>query len=263
MGRKKVMQDPAEAETPSTAPVVEAPVAPSSDEPAASEVDAPKKAGTVSRRKDGRNYVQKNSLTEAELISAREEIRASVKRKSKEEISEEDRYEDRRVANRLSAFQSRQRRKKIIEDLQKTVEEQANHNTDQAKRILDLSKQLQVARQEGNILRHQLSGTGQSMPAGANPLLQMTPNPMTLQFQQNQLLQSAMLQNALFAQAQGVQQNTFNLLKDKGTGMDPKTDVAGAGEAAEGKPEQGNALSKAEKEESKTTEPSSTDKETS
>jgi hypothetical protein len=91
----------------------------------------------------------------------------------------------------------------------------------------------------------------------------MTPNPMTLQFQQNQLLQSAVLQNALFAQAQGVQQNTFNLLKDKGTGMDPKTDVAGAGEAAEGKPEQGNALSKAEKEESKTTEPSSTDKETS
>jgi hypothetical protein len=259
MGRSKIMKDTDEDKNPASVLVVEAPIAALSDEPA--EEEAPQKATTVGRRKDGRNYVQKNSLTEQEILSAREETRASVKRKNKEEITEADRREDRRVANRLSAFQSRQRRKKTIEDLQKTVAEQSNHNADQAKRILDISQQLQIARQEGDFLRQQLSGTGQhAMPTGANPLLQMTP--MTLQFQQNQLLQNAMLQNALFAQAQGVPpQSTFNnVLTESGTGPDAKTEVAGAVDAAEGKPEKGTAPSMAEQEAGKSTEPSSSDK---
>lgn len=171
----------------------------------------------VGRRKDGRNYVQKNSLTEAELVAAREQTRSNLKRKPKTDLTEDDKKEDRRAANRLSAFQSRQRRKMIIEDLQKTVAEQSKHNADQTKEIIELKRQLQAARQENELMRHQMNGAGQGggfgasqlfggsgqMP-GANPLLQLGQSQMG--FQQNQLLQNAMLQNALLFSAQAQQQ---------------------------------------------------------
>lgn len=170
----------------------------------------------VGRRKDGRNYVQKNSLTESELLAAREQTRSSLKRKAKGELTEEDKREDRRAANRLSAFQSRQRRKMIIEDLQKTVAEQSKHNADQAKEIAELKRQLQAARQENELMRHQITGSAQggfpgaplfggaAQIPGANPLLQLGQTPMSFQ-QQNQLLQNAMLQNALLFSAQAQQ----------------------------------------------------------
>ena len=163
-------------------------------------------------RRDGRAYIQKNSLTEAELVKAREETRTNLKRKAKEELTEDDKREDRRAANRLSAFQSRQRRKMIIEDLQKTVAEQSKHNAEQGKEIADLKRQLQAARQDNELLRHQLASSGQvAFPAaqlfgagaqmpGANPLMQQ------MAFQQNPLLQNAMLQNALLFSAQAQQQ---------------------------------------------------------
>ena len=175
----------------------------------------------VGRRKDGRNYVQKNSLTEAELLAAREQTRTNLKRKAKTELTEDDKKEDRRAANRLSAFQSRQRRKMIIEDLQKTVAEQSKHNADQAKEIAELKRQLQAARQENELMRHQMGGgTGQTgfgasalfggggQISGGNPLLQLGQSQMN--FQQSQLLQNAMLQNALLFTAQAQQQARGN-----------------------------------------------------
>ena len=200
----------------------------------------------VGRRKDGRNYVQKNSLTETELLAAREQTRTNLKRKAKTDLTEDDKKEDRRAANRLSAFQSRQRRKMIIEDLQKTVAEQSKHNADQAKEIAELKRQLQAARQENDLMRHQMTGAGQAgfgasplfggagqMP-GANPLLQLGQSQMS--FQQNQLLQNAMLQNALLFSAQAqqqargnqpnhpsMQQATNNQMNSNGTG--PKAEA--------------------------------------
>mmetsp|Transcript_6207 Transcript_6207/g.12757 ORF Transcript_6207/g.12757 Transcript_6207/m.12757 type:complete len:295 (+) Transcript_6207:36-920(+) len=201
----------------------------------------------VGRRKDGRNYVQKNSLTEAELLAAREQTRTNLKRKAKTELTEDDKKEDRRAANRLSAFQSRQRRKMIIEDLQKTVAEQSKHNADQAKEIAELKRQLQAARQENELMRHQMTGGagtsgfgssqlfgGAGHIPGGNPLLQLGQSQMN--FQQNQLLQNAMLQNALLfsaqaqQQARGNQQNgnamqQANNMQPMANGTGPKADL--------------------------------------
>ena len=66
-------------------------------------------------RSDGVRHVEKGSLTEAELVKAKIDAKSS---KQKDQMTEEERRVERRAANRLSAFQSRQRRKIIIEDLQ-------------------------------------------------------------------------------------------------------------------------------------------------
>jgi hypothetical protein len=122
---------------------------------------------TTTKRKDGRNYVQKNSLTEEALLKARDETRSSMKRKAKEQLTEQDKAEDRRAANRLSAFQSRQRRKMIIEDLQKTVSQQSKHIAEQSKEINDLKRLLQTARQENEVMRHELAANGVVVGGGA------------------------------------------------------------------------------------------------
>lgn len=167
-------------------------------------------AGTVaSRRRDGRNYVQKGSLTEETLVAARNAARTNLKQKSN--VTDEDKKEDRRAANRLSAFQSRQRRKMIIDDLQGTVADQARINADQAKEIAELKQQLHLARQESEMLRLQCgtAGLAPSMLAG-----QFMTNPtqlMLAQQQQAQLIQNTMFQNALImAQQQGGQGGSFD-----------------------------------------------------
>lgn len=71
-------------------------------------------------RADGKKYVEKGSLNEAELIADKKRAK---KAKSKDELTEEEKREERRAANRLSAFQSRQRRLSIIEDLQVPTKE--------------------------------------------------------------------------------------------------------------------------------------------
>jgi hypothetical protein len=151
------------------------------------------KKAVVGRRKDGRNYVQKNSLV------AREEARSNLKRKNTEELTEDDRKDDRRAANRLSAFQSRQRRKLIIEDLQKTVAEQSKHNADQSKEMAELKRALATALQENEMMRRQLTGQG-VYPGGA--MFGGTPGQMphslplfAQSLQQQQQLQNVMIQN--------------------------------------------------------------------
>jgi hypothetical protein len=64
------------------------------------------------RRSDGRRLVKKGSLCETALLQAKLEAA------QKGNLSEADRKKARRAANRLAAFQSRQRRKEIIADLQ-------------------------------------------------------------------------------------------------------------------------------------------------
>lgn len=178
------------------------------------------------KRKDGRNYVEKNSLSESKLIADREEARTNLKRKAETDAgSGEDLKKDRRAANRLSAFQSRQRRKMIIEDLQKTVAEQSKRNADQAKEIAEIKSQVRVVRQENEILRGQL---GASSGVSSAPLLgelgqslMMAQPQLGMQQQQQQgyqLLQNIMLQNAIStAQVQqGGQFDGINLLKGLG-----------------------------------------------
>ena len=65
-------------------------------------------------RADGKKYVEKGSLDESELIDARDQARRA---KRKHDMTQEEKAEERRAANRLSAFQSRKRRIAIIEDL--------------------------------------------------------------------------------------------------------------------------------------------------
>ena len=62
-----------------------------------------------------RKYVEKGSLTEAQLI---EEKRRSKSSKHTSLKTEEEKRQERRAANRLSAFQSRQRRLNAIAELQ-------------------------------------------------------------------------------------------------------------------------------------------------
>lgn len=80
---------------------------------------APVTTTRTTYRADGKKFVEKNSLTEAALIEAK--LRVKNSNKNKPVTTEDEKRDERRAANRLSAFQSRQRRKIVIEDLQKTV----------------------------------------------------------------------------------------------------------------------------------------------
>jgi hypothetical protein len=83
-----------------------------------SETEPAKSVGATkpySVRIDGIRHVEKGSLTEAELLE--DKIRAK-KSKRKDLMTEEEQWEERRAANRLAAFQSRQRRKITINELQ-------------------------------------------------------------------------------------------------------------------------------------------------
>jgi hypothetical protein len=198
------------------------------------------KKAVVGRRKDGRNYVQKNSLVESDLVEAREEARSNLKRKNTEELTEDDRKDDRRAANRLSAFQSRQRRKLIIEDLQKTVAEQSKHNADQSKEMAELKRALATALQENEMMRRQLTGQG-VYPGGA--MFGGTPGQMphslplfAQSLQQQQQLQNVMIQNALLlsqqSQARGGAQPNAATNQPAATDGNTTTEAAPAEENA-------------------------------
>ena len=75
--------------------------------------------------------------------------------------TEDDKKAERRAANRRSAFQSRQRRKILIEDLQKTVSALSNENTDLRKNNEELRVQLEATLLENHQFRvqQQLGGS--------------------------------------------------------------------------------------------------------
>lgn len=107
-------------------------------------------------RSDGRAYVPKYFLNEEMLLADRERARENLKRKKKADITPEDIAKERKTSNRLSEFQSRQRRKKIVDDLKKTAEEQSQHSATQAKQIAELQAELQAVRQENLALRQRI-----------------------------------------------------------------------------------------------------------
>lgn len=85
-------------------------------------------------------------------------------------MTPDEKKEERRIANRLSAFQSRQRRKAIIEDLHKTVAEISKENADHRKNNAVLQAQLDVVQQENTLLRQQfavMAAAQASKPAAA------------------------------------------------------------------------------------------------
>jgi hypothetical protein len=106
-------------------------------------------------RADGKKYVGKNSLTEEELIKAKIQARE----KTGDSLTDDDKKEQRRAANRLSAFQSRQRRKIIIEDLQKTVAQISKDNANERKKVADLQAELESVKQENEMLRQMLTSS--------------------------------------------------------------------------------------------------------
>jgi bZIP transcription factor len=114
-------------------------------------------------RADGKKYVGKNSLTEEELIKAK----ILSREKNNDNLTEDDKKEQRRAANRLSAFQSRQRRKIIIEDLQRTVARISKDNSDERKKSDDLQAELDAVKRENEVLRQLLSSAQSSSPVKA------------------------------------------------------------------------------------------------
>lgn len=127
-------------------------------------------------RSDGKKHVAKGSLTEQGLLEEKMKLNAMASQNTgdPDHVATDDdvKREQRRAANRLSAFQSRQRRKIIIDDLQKTVSTMSAENASlrKDKELLNaqmsvMSKELESLREEVLNLRKQ---HGQiSQPQGA------------------------------------------------------------------------------------------------
>lgn len=94
------------------------------------------------------------------------------KKRTNTSISDEDKKAERRAANRRSAFQSRQRRKILIEDLQRTVAALSKDNTDLRKSNEELRVQLEATMLENHQFRmqQQLSGAQGAGILGASSL---------------------------------------------------------------------------------------------
>ncbi|GAX19279.1 hypothetical protein FisN_4Lh146 [Fistulifera solaris] len=99
--------------------------------------------------------------------------RESNKKRTRDESEEEEadegmKRDERRAANRLSAFQSRQRRKSIISDLQKTVAQLSRDGDDQRKKNRERTEEFERLCKENELLRSQLLGAeGDSTQAAA------------------------------------------------------------------------------------------------
>lgn len=81
----------------------------------------------------------------------------------------DDRKAERRAANRRSAFQSRQRRKILIEDLQKTVATLSKDNTELRTTTNQLRAKLETAMLENQLLRKQAAGAGGAQASAGAP----------------------------------------------------------------------------------------------
>lgn len=125
-------------------------------------------------RCDGKKHVEKGSLTLEALLEAKEAAKCD---KPKEDMTEDDKREERRAANRLSAFQSRTRRKVIIGDLQKTVAQLSRENSNQRSTIAQLKVQIDGALKENEFLRSQVVSMGSRSAEVAPPTAPISQNP--------------------------------------------------------------------------------------
>jgi hypothetical protein len=120
----------------------------------------PEERQRVARRVDGKKYVEKGSLTEEVLIKAKLQLQ------KKGPKTEHDKKEERRVANRLSAFQSRSRRKTIITGLQETVAELSKVNKRQEESLEVMNAKVTSVMSENAYLRLQLAAVTGLVAAG-------------------------------------------------------------------------------------------------
>lgn len=109
-------------------------------------------------------------------------------------LSEEEKKAERRAANRRSAFQSRQRRKILIEDLQRTVAALSKDNNDLRKTNDEIRSQLEAALIENRQLRQitsSLSAQAHAQVAAQSAPQQPASGPQAQQQQQQQQQSSA------------------------------------------------------------------------
>jgi bZIP transcription factor len=119
---------------------------------------SPSDQKVAQRRKDGRMYVEKNSLDETSLLAAREEARIKLEKINElGDATEQDINEDRRAANRLSAFQSRKRRKGNVKALQSKVDALNAENNEQSQKIGDQQGELKAMLEENARLRGRIA----------------------------------------------------------------------------------------------------------
>eukprot|EP00980_Cylindrotheca_fusiformis_P009194 scaffold2003_cov139-Cylindrotheca_fusiformis.AAC.10 len=103
--------------------------------------------------------------------SSGDEADPKMRKKRPFSSSDEEKKAERRAANRRSAFQSRQRRKILIEDLQRTVAGLSKDNSDLRKSNDDLRVQLKTVLLENHQLRMQQQHSGNNK-VGAPDLMQ-------------------------------------------------------------------------------------------
>ena len=142
------------------------------------------------QRSDGRKYVEKNSLNEDELLLERDRTRDMLKNKKEGEATNDEIKAVRRAANRLSAFQSRQRRKLIVGELKKQVSDLTKLSESQAEEIKQLKETLKKAQEEAQTFRLLASGGMPQQP-------QMFPQPNAFGNQEG--MQQAPFMNPMMA----------------------------------------------------------------
>ena len=134
-----------------------------------------KARSTTSARNPG---LRKNSRDEQVLRMELEQAREAIKKKieMKVEPTFEELEEERKAGNRLSAFQSRQRRKKIIEDLENLVTQLTGDNQKQTEEIARLRKLIAQNKRENERLRGLLrTGSRNNKQQGPVPTPQQAP----------------------------------------------------------------------------------------
>lgn len=108
---------------------------------------------------DGRKLVRKGSVNEKLLVEEWEKVKS---RKKEGKMTEQDKREERRASNRLSAYRSRERRKIIIEDLQQTVNQISKDNIRQRKEKAAIQVKFDAVCKENELLKSQLTAVTRS-----------------------------------------------------------------------------------------------------
>eukprot|EP00529_Nitzschia_sp_RCC80_P016760 CAMPEP_0113462288 /NCGR_PEP_ID=MMETSP0014_2-20120614/12004_1 /TAXON_ID=2857 /ORGANISM="Nitzschia sp." /LENGTH=676 /DNA_ID=CAMNT_0000354125 /DNA_START=290 /DNA_END=2320 /DNA_ORIENTATION=- /assembly_acc=CAM_ASM_000159 len=109
-----------------------------------------------------------DATTSGDSTSSEDVTHSVVKATQQAAMTEDEKKAERRAANRRSAFQSRQRRKILIEDLQRTVAALSKDNADLRSLNQDLQQQLEVTLIENRQLQAKLGvATNNSSPATA------------------------------------------------------------------------------------------------
>ena len=112
-----------------------------------------KKLAAAARRKDRRRDVGDSALEEDKLVAAKDRAREKAKRS---DATQEDKEDERRASNRLSAYYSRKRRKEQVVDLEEQVVRLQHCNAEQAEQLGEQKTKIESIREENERLRKQM-----------------------------------------------------------------------------------------------------------